>query len=135
MSERGGEAGNKIRFRVRSGDRSALLGESELVIGRSNYCTLILEHETISRIHASLRVVGQRVELTDNKSSNGTYVNGRAITRPTLVGPPDDIRLGRVRIWLEVASMKVLVDTGQFPAVHAAETEELQQTQILERLP
>jgi pSer/pThr/pTyr-binding forkhead associated (FHA) protein len=134
MPERGEEGGSKIRFRVRSGDRGALLAESELVIGRSAYCTLILEHETISRVHASLRIVGDSVELTDNKSSNGTYVNGEAITRPTLVGPGDDIRLGRVKIWLEVASMKILVDTGQFAAVHhPTEPDDLNQTGVYER--
>ena len=133
MSERGDEAGSKVRFRVRSGDRGALLGESELVIGRSAYCTMILDHETISRVHASLRAVGQRVELTDNKSSNGTYVNGKAITGPTLVGPSDDIRLGRVKIWLEVASMRVQVETGQLPAVRPPEPDELTLTMPYER--
>ena len=135
MSERGDEGEGKTRFRVRSGDRGTLLGESELVIGRSAYCSLILEHETISRVHASLRIVGHRVELTDNKSSNGTYVNGKAITRPTLIGPNDDIRLGRVKIWLEVASMRIQVETGQIPAVHQTEPDVLNQTQVYEREP
>jgi pSer/pThr/pTyr-binding forkhead associated (FHA) protein len=92
-----------------------LLGEGEVVIGRSSYCSLVLDHETLSRVHASVRVVGDGVELADLGSSNGTYVNGTPIKGPTRVGPGDDIRLGKVKIWIEVASTRISAATGRFP--------------------
>ena len=97
-----------------AGDRHALLGEGEVVIGRSSYCSLVVEHETLSRVHASLRVAGDGVELSDLGSSNGTFVNGVAISAPTTVRPGDEIRLGRVKIWIEIASARVSAATGRF---------------------
>src|SRR4051794_14681992 len=90
-------------YRVCAQDRHVLLGEGEVVIGRSSYCSLVLDHETLSRVHASLRVVGDGIELSDLGSSNGTFVNGAGIAAPTRVRPGDDIRLGKVKIWIEVA--------------------------------
>jgi len=101
-------------YRVCAGDRHALLGEGEVVIGRSSYCSLVVEHETLSRVHASLKVAGDGVELSDLGSSNGTFVNGAAITAPTIVRPGDEIRLGRVKIWIEIASARVSAATGRF---------------------
>jgi pSer/pThr/pTyr-binding forkhead associated (FHA) protein len=104
-------------YRVCGQDRSVLLGDGEVVIGRSSYCSLVLDHDSLSRIHASLRIVGDGVELSDLGSSNGTLVNGQAINGPTRVTPADEIRLGKVKIWLEVASARVSETTGRFAQV------------------
>lgn len=113
-------------YRVCAGDRHALLGEGECVIGRSSYCSLVVEHETLSRVHASLRVAGDGVELSDLGSSNGTYVNGVAISTPTIVRPGDEIRLGRVKIWIEIASTRVSAATGRFNVVRTEMLSEIQ---------
>jgi pSer/pThr/pTyr-binding forkhead associated (FHA) protein len=104
-------------YRVCSLHRSVLLGEGEVVIGRSPYCSLILDYETLSRLHASLCIVGDGVEISDLGSSNGTFVNRRRITGPTRVGPGDEIVLGKVKIWIEVAGMPRSVSTGRFTPV------------------
>ncbi len=104
-------------YRVCAYDRHVLLGEGEVVIGRSAYCSLVLEHETLSRVHASLKVVDDGVELSDLGSSNGTFVNGVLIEGPTRVRPGDDIRLGKVEIWIEVASARISAATGRFSAL------------------
>ena len=104
-------------YRVCADDRHALLGEGEVVIGRSSYCSLVLDHDTLSRVHASLKVKGDGIELSDLGSSNGTFVNGVPIQEPTMVRPGDDIRLGKVKIWIEVASARVSATTGRFAAV------------------
>lgn len=122
MGESGSHlASSEVRYRVRAEERTVLLGDSEVVIGRSPYCTLVLNQETISRVHASLRVVGNQVEISDHKSSNGTYVNGRPIHAPTMVGPRDDIRLGKVRVRIEVASMRMSHATGNMPRVSTSD--------------
>jgi pSer/pThr/pTyr-binding forkhead associated (FHA) protein len=111
-------------YRVCAQDRHVLLGEGEVVIGRSSYCSLVLEQETLSRVHASLRVVADGLELTDLGSSNGTTVNGTLISAPTRVRPGDDIRLGAVKIWIEVVSARVSAATGRFaPLRNQIETE------------
>ena len=59
-------------------------------------------------------MAGEGVELVDLSSTNGTFVNGVAIARPILVRPGDDIRLGKVKIWIEVRSTRVSAVTGRF---------------------
>lgn len=104
-------------YRVCGQDRSVLLGEGEVVIGRSSYCSLVLDHDSLSRVHAALRIVGDGVELSDLGSSNGTFVNGAAVEGPTRVAPGDEIRLGKVKIWIEVTSARISATTGRFAQV------------------
>src|SRR5512139_767838 len=55
-----------------------LLG-AELSIGRSSKCTWPLPDDPrASRRHATLRVMAERVTVTDS-SANGTFVNGRRV--------------------------------------------------------
>ncbi len=123
-------------YRVCAPDRHVLLGEGEVVIGRSSYCSLVLDHETLSRVHASLRVVADGIELSDLGSSNGTFVGGVAITGPTRVRPGDDIRLGNVKVWIEVASARISAATGRFASVRNPETEMVhEETTTIEHLP
>lgn len=46
----------------------------EMKIGRSSECTLIVEHQLASRIHATIIKDGQRFALLDS-STNGTFVH------------------------------------------------------------
>ena len=110
-----------LRYRVRSADRGALLGEGEVVIGRSPYCSMVIEHETLSRLHAAVRIAGDGVEIADLGSSNGTWVNGKRITAPVRVGPQDQIMLGRVDVWIEIMSDPATKATGKFEAVRLTE--------------
>jgi len=109
--------GERQRWRVRAQDRFVLLIDGEAVIGRSPYCSLILDHETLSRVHATLRVEGGGLILIDENSSNGTFVNGARISAPAPVGPGDDIRLGKVLVWIEHESARVAVETGRFSVI------------------
>jgi ABC-type multidrug transport system ATPase subunit len=65
------------------------------VIGRDGAVVQYhLDHPHVSRLHASLVVDGERVVLADLGSSNGTYVNGRRLARPTALKPGDHIDIG-----------------------------------------
>ncbi|MBI5531621.1 MAG: FHA domain-containing protein [Deltaproteobacteria bacterium] len=92
----------EARVRVRAGAQIAEVGSAELIIGRSLYCSMLLDHISVSRVHASLRRVGDRCALTDLGSRNGTRVNGQRIGKdPVLVGPEDRIEVGDVQLVLE----------------------------------
>ncbi|MFT3773542.1 MAG: FHA domain-containing protein [Minicystis sp.] len=112
----------QVRWRVRAQERVVPLSDGEIVIGRSSYCSLILDHETLSRIHATLRVVGDGLVLADENSSNGTFVNGARISGPVSVGPGDDIRLGKVIVTIEQDSARVVVETGRINAIRLTDT-------------
>lgn len=62
--------------------RSLLPGE-RLRIGRAEDCELLLEHPSISRVHAELAESGGRWHLTDLSSKNGSFVEGgRTVSTP-----------------------------------------------------
>jgi pSer/pThr/pTyr-binding forkhead associated (FHA) protein len=92
----------EARIRVRAGTQTAEVGSAELIIGRSLYCSMLVDHASISRVHASLRRVGDRCALADLGSRNGTRVNGRRIGKePVMVGLHDKIELGDLQLVLE----------------------------------
>jgi len=53
------------------------------VIGRAD-CDLVLDDPEASRQHASLEVLGSRVVVSDLKSTNGTFVDGKQIEQTEL---------------------------------------------------
>ena len=51
------------------------LFEKNYSIGRSSECDIILDDITVSRRHAYLKVSNRNIEIVDNNSTNGIYVN------------------------------------------------------------
>jgi pSer/pThr/pTyr-binding forkhead associated (FHA) protein len=102
-----------MRYRVRADGRGALLGEGELVIGRSSYCSLVLDHPSVSRVHAAVRLANGRIEVSDLGSSNGTFVRGRRIQEPTAVEPGDDVRIGSQAVSIEIVRNREAADTSR----------------------
>ncbi|MFG0316299.1 MAG: FHA domain-containing protein [Planctomycetota bacterium JB042] len=76
-------------------------GES-VVVGRKPARGLAVEHPTVSREHARLFRRDGDWNVADLNSSNGTFVNGRRVTRSEL-RPGDLLRLGSVELRLEGA--------------------------------
>lgn len=66
------------------------------IIGRKG-CDLILDDMRISRQHAKLRIIEDKLEIEDLGSTNGTKVNGEAVTRKRLV-PHDLISIGPINL-------------------------------------
>jgi pSer/pThr/pTyr-binding forkhead associated (FHA) protein len=62
------------------------------VIGRDNGdADFQLDHPHVSRRHARISVEGKRVVIADLESSNGTFVNRRALTGAASLVPGDRI--------------------------------------------
>jgi serine phosphatase RsbU (regulator of sigma subunit) len=83
--------------------RSILIERFPFVIGRSPECSLMLSHSYISRCHAKITREGTEVVLEDTKSSHGTFVNGKRVTRCTLL-PKDTVQFGSLdgpQLWFE----------------------------------
>jgi hypothetical protein len=64
-----------------------------LRIGRSASCDLVLPDDSVSRRHAEIALRGGVCVVRDLGSCNGTYVNGRAVTRARL-RRGDELMLG-----------------------------------------
>ncbi len=62
----------------------ALDAHAQLSIGRNPGNDLVLEHASLSGSHAVIHNLGGTFQLQDQGSTNGTYINGAAITEAVL---------------------------------------------------
>ncbi|MCK4340203.1 MAG: FHA domain-containing protein [Phycisphaerae bacterium] len=73
--------------------RTLRTADETVLIGRGS-TQIPLTDQTISRRHAELKMVADGWVLTDLNSSNGTYINGVRIEKPTRLKHGDQIRVG-----------------------------------------
>lgn len=64
---------------------------SELLIGRNNDNNIILKSEIVSGRQATITKRGSELHIVDNKSTNGTYVDGKSIVESNLMNDNDII--------------------------------------------
>ena len=70
------------------------------VLGRHPRADLVIDNPGVSREHARLFQRGEAVLLADLNSSNGTFLNGKKVSRAELKAG-DEIRLGRALLIVE----------------------------------
>jgi DNA-binding response OmpR family regulator len=70
------------------------LDTTSYTVGRSPKCDIVVQRDTISRIHARIERSGPRYLLRDDSSSNGTFVNGQLINGAHVLQHDDLIGLG-----------------------------------------
>ncbi|MGI9952338.1 FHA domain-containing protein [Moorellaceae bacterium AZ2] len=71
------------------------LGEN-IIIGRDELSDIVLNETHVSGRHAAITRQGDRWQIRDLGSTNGTYVNGKRITGPVDLTPGDEVRIGGV---------------------------------------
>ena len=76
------------------------LKEAVTVVGRSGTNGLILPSQTVSRLHAEVRVQGEQVMVCDTGSLNGTRINDLDVKDETPLLPGDVVEFGSVRLKL-----------------------------------
>ena len=86
------------RFRLVLDDREVQLLDGPNVIGRDSESALWIDHASVSRRHAQVVVAGGRARLEDLQSKNGTFLNGRKISKPEPLANGDEIRIGVMKI-------------------------------------
>src|SRR5690606_25795843 len=60
------------------------LAKERTTLGRRPYNDIVIDNLAVSGEHAVLHMIGNDVYLEDLNSTNGTYVNARAIRRQAL---------------------------------------------------
>jgi diguanylate cyclase (GGDEF)-like protein len=102
------------------------LGEGSYIIGRSDDADLVISSKDVSRRHAKVTFDGDEFTVEDLDSTNGTFVNGKKITRKNLV-TGDEILVGDYKIVLDDG-------TGVFACPEATEVgRKGQETVIIEK--
>ena len=100
---------------------SGVNGKDSISIGRAEGCDLHLDHASVSRLHATVKVTQEGyLAIQDNDSSNGSWLhrNGRWIrVRRVVLGTSDRVRLGE----LEVPLDRLVEQFGQHPRVRLRE--------------
>ncbi len=100
-----------LHLRVISGSskgRTVSLDETQLplTIGRDPENTISLDHTAISRFHCTISTEDGAYYIEDNKSTNGTYLNGRRIQKDRL-GPGDELIIANVGIVVEASPKSI----------------------------
>jgi hypothetical protein len=89
------------------------LGSGDFWIGRTPGSEIRLDHRSVSRMHAVLRVVDGTLRLLDRGSRHGTFVNDARIEGWEVVRPGDSVRFS-------VVELKILwAGEGLSPLSHA----------------
>jgi serine phosphatase RsbU (regulator of sigma subunit) len=74
--------------------RRIQMTEKHLVIGRSKPADIVIADALVSRSHCRVGLVMGELFVTDQGSSNGTFVAGERITDPRLLAPGERLTVG-----------------------------------------
>ena len=95
--------------------KEALITKEKTTIGRRPYNDIVIDNLAVSGEHALVHAVGETVTIEDLNSTNGTYVNGKAVKKQSLVHN-DTIEIGKYRVKFLVAGSpeydRTAVDRG-----------------------
>jgi len=99
--------------------------KDKTTLGRRPYNDIVIDNLAVSGEHAVILMNGSEVVLEDLNSTNGTYVNGKAIKKQALLNG-DSIDVGKYKIKFigDVSATSfdktMVVQPGQMPGVSAA---------------
>jgi hypothetical protein len=71
--------------------------KDKTTLGRRPYNDIVIDNLAVSGEHAVLQMVGSDVYIEDLNSTNGTYINGKAIKKQ-LLAHNDSVEIGKYKI-------------------------------------
>src|SRR6201996_3538087 len=71
--------------------------KDKTTLGRRPYNDIVIDNLAVSGEHAVLQMVGSDVFIEDLNSTNGTYINGKAVKKQ-LLSNNDVVEVGKYRI-------------------------------------
>ncbi len=109
------------RFIIRRAGEPArvfeLSGDRPVSIGRAKSSSLMLDHNSVSRQHALVRMTPDgHWQIIERDSTNGVHVNGTTV-KEVILRPHDEIRLGDYMLRFEEQDVRGVLkhDTTQLP--------------------
>jgi pSer/pThr/pTyr-binding forkhead associated (FHA) protein len=110
-------------LQLRFQDRIIPLRAAETIIGRSIYCSFIIGHPSVSRVHLAVRRKNGQTFVHDLGSRNGTTLNGATVgpkSVPITVG--DSLQIGDVKCRVETYDDKEPMATTDRPSASSEDT-------------
>src|SRR5688500_156121 len=98
--------------------RSFALGAEGASLGRDGANRIVIPEASVSRRHARIEVAGSVYHLVDQRSANGTFVNGEQVKMHRLADG-DSVRIGRTTFVFEAGGGAAAVAGAGAPAVAA----------------
>ena len=80
------------------GNQEMPLAEGENVVGRERTAAIWVGHASVSREHARIVVNGERAEVEDLKSKNGTWLGSRRVEGRAGLENGDELKVGEIRL-------------------------------------
>jgi hypothetical protein len=77
--------------------KSVALTKDKTTMGRRPYNDIVIDNLAVSGEHAVLQVLGKDVFIEDLGSTNGTYINGKAVKKQLLQND-DTVEIGKYKI-------------------------------------
>ncbi len=91
----------QLRYTEQGVEKTHTLKQGLTLIGRLPTCDLVLQDPSVSRHHASLRVINSECLLQDANSRFGTFLNGELLKGELEVPPGATITLGEIVLTVE----------------------------------
>jgi hypothetical protein len=77
----------------------------QLSIGRDAGCDIVIEDRQVSRYHATLKIQKEKkIQIEDNGSKNGTFLNGEMINKSFLLHDGDEIKIALIQTFYFLSS-------------------------------
>ena len=91
-----------MECKVDADTKRVLMVKDPIAIGRSASCEFSFPHDKeVSRLHAVIELRGLHWYLVDQKSTNGSFVNGQRATVPFPLKDDDLIEIGDQRLFVK----------------------------------
>jgi len=92
---------NLPQLKIRSGSLAGTekdISTDEFIIGREESCDLVLGEVEVSRQHAKIFQFESKFFIEDLDSTNGTFLNGRSISKPQELSDGDLVTIGEKNV-------------------------------------
>jgi two-component system, NtrC family, response regulator AtoC len=95
---------------------------TSLVLGRAYPADMVVDDPSVSRQHATIRIVQNVLDVTDMNSTNGIWINGRRVAQGK-VPAGESVRLGDVMLILQASPSRIHGIDGYDTFLHWLEQE------------
>ena len=105
------KVGARFAWRLFWESREIALVDGDSILGRDPEATVLIDHNSVSREHARIRISGDRAMLEDLDSKNGTFWRGQRLQQPALLSDRDEIRFGSVSMTVRLFALQGTTET------------------------